>query len=127
MELKIEQQAEFVKWWRGNVTVHPSGNNAQRSALTAWSQQKRQGGALPFAAKDARLLLAFPFVSYFFGAGHFTVLPSTVTSSPGCLPLQASATGSGFCAKATGVSDVTAKVAATRADRSLVMMFPLWG
>ena len=36
------------------------GNNAQRSVLTAWSQQKRQGGALPFAAKDARLLLAFP-------------------------------------------------------------------
>src|SRR6476620_10543742 len=65
---------------------------------------------------------------YFFIAGHFTFLPPTVTSSLAFLPLHASESSSLAIspAKATGVSGVTANVAATRAVRSLVMIFPLW-
>ena len=75
---------------------------------------------------------------YFFaaaGAGHFTIFLSTVTSSPGFLPLQAMATASSFfyaissAANAIGVRVAAAKVTASIVVRSLLIMnvFPLGG
>jgi hypothetical protein len=56
-----------------------------------------------------------------------TFLPSTVTSSPAFLPLQASATGSIFLsyAKAMGVTVTVAKTAANSVESSLLMIDPL--
>ena len=78
--------------------------------------KKAGSPALPLPQKK----WVYFFVASLFGAGHFTFLPPTVTSSLAFLPLHASESSSLAIspAKATGVSGVTANVAATRAVRS---------